>query len=266
MQATNKSSKDLWDKRAVRGNFYKGELLYTITALPFYIKRRQLLLDLCKPIILKTGKILDFGCGDGWYIKYFNQLRPKQEGVCGLDISDEMVKVAQKYNPKSYIYVSKTGIKKHESYDLVYSFATFAHIDDKHIEKTYRNVADALNNNGIFMIFEQVAPFHYSGTTFQRRTIEEYKEIGLRNDLQIKQVYLLSFGAHRFFERYIAKHYVRLCNGREDYEKRLSANGHKLYRGLSRFFLSFDRKPVKIGVKSGWGNALIIYEKTGGNP
>lgn len=111
------------------------------------------------------------------------------------------------------------------------------------------------------MIFEQVAPTAYSGEGFTRRTINDYVKCGENAGLKVKSLYLLSFNSHRFFERHIAKKYIKLFKDENDYEKRLRANSKTSYRLLSKIFLLFDYNPVRENVKSGWGNVLIVFER-----
>jgi hypothetical protein len=68
--------KSKWDLRANFLITYKNSKYYTITALPFYLKRQKILLSLLEPYILNSNYICDFGCGDGFYINYFkNKLK-----------------------------------------------------------------------------------------------------------------------------------------------------------------------------------------------
>jgi 2-polyprenyl-3-methyl-5-hydroxy-6-metoxy-1,4-benzoquinol methylase len=65
-----------WNMRADNSYKYKGECFYTLTPIPYYYSRRRILLKLLGREIKKInkGKILDFGCGDGFYLKYFTTL------------------------------------------------------------------------------------------------------------------------------------------------------------------------------------------------
>ena len=57
-----------WEVRGKKAFSYKGEVIYTITLIPFYVERRKLLLDLLNEIISEKNvyNICDFGCGDGY--------------------------------------------------------------------------------------------------------------------------------------------------------------------------------------------------------
>lgn len=250
-----------WDKRASMGNAYKGENFYTITPLPMYIKRRSALLNLISDDIRDAESIMDIGCGDGWYMKYFSHILKKGSKISGLDASSEMVRTAKELNPDRDIYLSSKGIKSGEKYDLIYTFATLAHVTDDAMNDLYINVYNSLNKGGKFIIFEQVAPFSYSGEMFKRRTIKDYQQCAKSNDFLCAQTILLSFRFHRFFERHVAKKYLIFCSGDSDQEKRVVANSHKLYRALSSLFLMFDINYRKKEAVSGWGNVYCVFEK-----
>ncbi len=263
MKTSSQHTKKAWDERAKQGNYYKGEKFYTITPLPYYLKRREIMLGLARNEMKNAHSIMDFGCGDGWYLTYFSRQPDDKSGriFSGLDISQEMVKRAKAINPKMRIYVSSTGIRPKERYDLIYTFATLAHIGEDSITAVFANIAESLESKGRFMLFEQTAPHTYAGSSFIRRTINDYTRLGNESGLKLKKSYLLRFRAHAFFERHIAKRYVRWCKGDNEYEKRLEANSHKVYRTLSRLFLFIDREPVHENAQSGWGNVLMIFEK-----
>jgi hypothetical protein len=66
-------SENYWLDRGNNLYEYKGEKYYTITPIPYYLKRRELLLKNVENIINKLVekkrflKICDYGCGDGYY-------------------------------------------------------------------------------------------------------------------------------------------------------------------------------------------------------
>lgn len=263
MRVSIGEAKNRWDARARHSNSFNGEELYTITPLPYYLKRRNTMLGLARSEVERARTIMDFGCGDGWYLAHFREAvaHPSKKSFSGLDISPNMVERARNANPKLDIYVSSSGIKATKKYDLVYSFATLAHVGDESIRTVLSNIERSLERKGRFMLFEQTAPYRYSGDNFTRRTIKEYSDLAEEAGFRVEKIYLLSFRAHALFERHIAKRYVRWCRGDNEYEKRLHANSHKLYRSLSKFFLLFDRNPVHEDAQSGWGNVLMIFEK-----
>lgn len=46
-------NEDYWSARALREYQYKGEKLYTITAAPYYVKRREIIIRTLRRLIKK---------------------------------------------------------------------------------------------------------------------------------------------------------------------------------------------------------------------
>lgn len=256
--------KSIWDQRANYGVQYHGKNYYTITALPFYLKRQKILLHYLEPLIENSKYVCDFGCGDGFYIDYFKTRLKRLDYFYGVDISDEMINQARATNPHNYYYISEEGLNvlgKEIKFDLVYSIAVFAHISDNLMDVIIQSIYDHLSYGSRLIIFEQVAPFRYSGDTFIRRTIVDYESYFSKYGFTVERKTLFSFSSHRFFERRIAKLYFKLFCKKTDFEARIEANSHFLYRFLSRMFLIFDSNPILENAESGWGNLFIVLKK-----
>lgn len=254
-----------WDVRANHGVYYHGKNYYTITALPFYLKRQKILLSLLEPYVGNSKYLCDFGCGDGFYMDYFKKKIPSLNTFYGVDISVEMINKARSTDPNNCYFVSSTGLNvlgEEIKFDLIYSIAVFAHISDSLLDGIIQSIYDHLNYGGRLIIFEQVAPFRYEGDTFIRRTIVDYESYFSKFGFSVERNTLFSFRFHRFFERRVAKLYFKLfCKSKTDFQVRIEANGHFLYKFLSRMFLMFDSKPIKENAEFGWGNLFMVLRK-----
>ncbi|MEN2776309.1 class I SAM-dependent methyltransferase [Acetivibrio clariflavus] len=147
-----------WDKRANMGYFYKGEKFYTITAVPYYYKRRNIIINRISSLIAnKNIKICDFGCGDGEYIRKLHE-KNKNCTFHGVDISKDMILEAERRNKYNNITfeVSGDGINKDEIFDLVYSSAVFAHIGDEILLPLFKNIYNHIQENGMFILCEKL--------------------------------------------------------------------------------------------------------------
>ncbi len=124
-------SSDYWDSRANMEYEYKGEKFYTITAVPYYFKRREIILKYIKKTLNTRNQICDFGCGDGEYVKILSENYSNVTFHC-VDISEDMIKIAKSRNTSIQITweVSGYGIHDNRQFDYVYSSAIFAHISD----------------------------------------------------------------------------------------------------------------------------------------
>jgi cyclopropane fatty-acyl-phospholipid synthase-like methyltransferase len=252
-----------WDERAKWTTYYKGEYFYTLTPLPLYYKRRVLLIEHLSHYIKQSSSILDFGCGDGWYINYFREKYKSSNYIFfeGLDVSLEMVSLAQKKNEGINIYQSDNGINLSNRYSLIYSIAVFAHIESESLTSLFNGIYMSLKKGGRFILFEQVAKVKYSGDSFIRREILEYITLLNSTGFSIEQTKLFDFASHRFFERRIAKYFYKyFSRGKDNIEKRLNANKSFVFRLLSNIFISIDRYPIK-DADLGFGNVFIVAKK-----
>jgi ubiquinone/menaquinone biosynthesis C-methylase UbiE len=115
----------------------------------YYLAYRDL------PEVLKkyvTGKnALDFGCGTGRSTRF---LQKHGFETIGIDISDEMIDIAKRYDPTGKYILIKDGVYKDflpTSFDLILSSFTFDNIPKKKKQKIFNDLTSLLKVNGIFV-------------------------------------------------------------------------------------------------------------------
>jgi SAM-dependent methyltransferase len=106
---------------------------------------------------VRGKKILDLGCGPGFYL---NKLKKKEANVQGIELSTELIRLAKQLNPD--IEIKKGDITKRlpyqdKAFDAVMSTLVLGHI--KNWDFTLKEVYRILKNNGIF-IFTIGVPFY----------------------------------------------------------------------------------------------------------
>ncbi|MBW3018036.1 class I SAM-dependent methyltransferase [Candidatus Woesearchaeota archaeon] len=126
-------------------------------------------IDVLKESKLKSGKILDVGCGFGGLIKNINHYR-KGFSFVGIDLSKAMIDAARKYceGIPAIFYVKpadKTGFKT-ESFDLVICKDTFHHFNRpvKVLTELYRitkkrgfiYITDLDRNTSMDLVYEEM--------------------------------------------------------------------------------------------------------------
>lgn len=252
-------NENYWNTRAKNLVKYKNEFFYTVTPLPYYYKRRQILIEHISQYINKHTEILDFGCGDGKYINYFFT---NKKTFVGVDLSSEMIKIASEKNQNAKFYVSKRGLKGiKESASLIYSIAVFAHIlDNKIVENLFKDIYYYLPKDGQFIIFEQTKPgTARKGTTFIRRNGNDYIKFAKNAKFKVEKNIMVSFPFHRYFEKYIAKYFYKFYSiiGQDP---NITANKSIFFRSISRLFLFFDKKPIK-DFNTCEGNTFYVFKK-----
>jgi len=260
-----------WDDRAAKEYTYKKEKFYTITPVPYYYARRKLVIKKIEKIIKRNNfkKVCDFGCGDGEYIK---KLQKKGLFIHGVDASPAMIKIAKEqlhYENVSF-EVSKDGIEEDIMFDMVYSSAVWAHIDDKNCQYLMKNIYEHLCDNGIFVICEQTAPFKYGGTTFLRRTCGEYYYYLKNAGFTVLSIEVIDFWLHRLL---VEKKLVKWLCKRKRYSSytseqiRIELNKSRIYRMISFIFTGLSIPRVFSGqdkeekIKNRWGYCFCIALK-----
>ena len=102
--------------------------------------------------IKKKSNVLDLGCGNGRFAKYFLD---KEINYYGYDISEELIKIAQKNNPKG-CFSSGDLLKtpyRNNTFDLLISIATLHHIPSSEMrEQALKEVKRVLKSDGIAVI------------------------------------------------------------------------------------------------------------------
>lgn len=261
--------KSYWDDRALKSFTYKNEHFYTITAVPYYYKRRQLILELLKKCIEKNGvqSICDYGCGDGEYLRKLYTMAGGGKSIVawkGYDISVEMIGKAREICEECRdieFGIAEKGISDGSYYDLIYSVAVLAHIKDNVCKEIMDNFAGHISEGGRIILCEQVGKFRGEGETYVRRTVDEYIDMVKSAGLCVERHYLIDFWAHRiFFERRIAKKIYKHMKSENDFDRRIEANTHIGFRMLSALF-TFISKPHIFQDGKGWGYVFLVIKK-----
>jgi ubiquinone/menaquinone biosynthesis C-methylase UbiE len=94
---------------------------------------------------LEGKRVLDLGCGDGYDL---SQIKLKGAVICGIDSSEEMVKLAQQKNPEGIVKTGcfeKIPFQDH-SFDIVISKWAFQ--TSPNIDPIYHEIARVMKPNG----------------------------------------------------------------------------------------------------------------------
>ncbi len=105
-------------------------------------------------------KLLDLGCGYGWFTDYFTSIGAD---ATGLDGSQEMIKIARERYPESTFIIADLTVKTpfpDAEFDVV--FCNQVLMDIENIEPVFREVNRVLKNGGVFY-FGIVHPAFYDG-------------------------------------------------------------------------------------------------------
>ncbi len=124
---------------------------------------------------VKGKKILDLGCGTGIYAKI---LTKKGAKIKGIDISEEMIKIAKKENPKVEFKVGNMDNLpyKNKEFDIILAALSINYLKEWY--GVFKEVRRVLKNKGMFVfstsnpVIEVIKKRMYKGKKF--RIVEDY--------------------------------------------------------------------------------------------
>lgn len=150
-----------------------------------------------------------------------------------------------------------------QRFDLIYCVAVLAHVDDELLMRILSEWSTRLAPGGRILIFEQVGPHTSRGAGYVRRAAHDYLAAFTAAGYELQDAWRLSFDAHRWFERHVAKLlYTHWYDAETDTQRRLQANQSRLFRGLSRLSVMLSRNRLKRDLGD-YGNALMLFGKGG---
>ncbi|MBD2298138.1 bifunctional 2-polyprenyl-6-hydroxyphenol methylase/3-demethylubiquinol 3-O-methyltransferase UbiG [Nostoc sp. FACHB-190] len=125
-----------------------------------FAKERELEILVLENLILQNltpgAHILDIGCANG---RTVSQLSSRGYQTTGIDISEELLRIAQTNSPESkFILGDIRKLELQPTYDAVVSIDVFGHILNlEELTNVFQKVYAALHNNGIFAFTTPVA-------------------------------------------------------------------------------------------------------------
>lgn len=99
---------------------------------------------------VKDKKVLDLGCGTGRGIKHLYDFKAAE--VCGVDVSEKMIAIAQKkFKTTKFVLADSENLPfEDESFDVVTALYLIVHIGD--LRKTFDEAFRVLKKGGIFIL------------------------------------------------------------------------------------------------------------------
>lgn len=113
---------------------------------------REFLTPFLSEIVAPKGKrILDLGCGEGYYVRFFKDRGAKE--VHGIDISPDLLEAAKKQDPEGKYFLVNFETEKFgagEQYDIVLANMVLMNLPD--LDEAYKKIASALAPGGRLVI------------------------------------------------------------------------------------------------------------------
>ena len=256
-------NREYWENRGKRKYYYRGEDFYTITPIPYYYQRRNVLLNLLENEISEYREqtheitVLDFGCGDGFYSVYTRELL-SNSSVWGYDVAHSMILRAKKKRGSAHKrkITFSTKLPIHKKFDIVYIFSVFAHLTDKQIKYVLDILPNLLNHSGKILLFEATGNESFKGKNWFRRTEQDYIELFQKNNLKLLNKNIIVFPFYNKCRYRFIKPIAKLFFSSDI----LRANNSVLFLWINEFLLFLSRFLDKFFTDHD-GNTFFVFNK-----
>lgn len=174
-------------------DFWRSGSTKQFTKISWSKKRICRMLDL---FIAKDKKVLDAGCGSGFFSKYFCDKGAK---VFSLDYSDEALQIARQITNEKTEVLKKDLLKKniceeiHERFDLIFTDGLFEHFSVEEQDIIYSNLFSLLSFDGVIATFvpnkfspwELIRPLYMPGIKESPFVLSQLVKLNERNGAKI---------------------------------------------------------------------------------
>lgn len=157
--------------------------------IPFYDEIHNQIFSLIKAYFgNKALSLLDTGCGSGTFaLKAFERLDLSEVVLC--DPSEKMLDNARaKITGKNCIFqcIGSENLAFENRFDVVTAIQSHHYFDRETREKAVRNCYKALKSGGVFIYFENTAPFTENGKKIVLKRVESFGIEAGRSEEEVK--------------------------------------------------------------------------------
>lgn len=157
----------------------------------------------------KLISILDFGCGTGRGLKFFDKYfdtSNKQIQLWGCDVSDDSLQVAKKDIPQAELFRDTTPdefLKINASWSLIFLSCVFHHIPIKERQEWVRAIYEKTDKGGYIAVFEHniINPFTKKIITSPQNELDHVENMLTHKQL-IKLLMNSGVGSQLFWDGY----------------------------------------------------------------
>ncbi|SFD22408.1 class I SAM-dependent methyltransferase [Ruminococcus albus] len=157
--------------------------------IPMYDIIYDQIFDLIKTVFPnKKIALLDTGCGSGNLgVRAVKDLELSDLVLC--DPSQDMLNVARSKvtgNNCKFIQIGSENLDYEECFDIVTAIQCHGYFDREGREKAVKNCFRALKNGGLFICFENTAPFTETGRDIMLSRVENFGRNAGRSEEEVK--------------------------------------------------------------------------------
>lgn len=174
-------AKEYWDQRlrddfSLSGVGHKG---FSEQYNRYMYRLKKLALERAlkhRSVELEGRKVLDIGCGSGFFVDYY---AGKKATVTGLDIADVSIKrLSERYPSNTFINadIGSPELDLKEEFDVINAFDVLYHIaDDEAFGRAVRNMGMLCKQGGWVIFTDSLDPRRNVGEHVRYRDLETYR-------------------------------------------------------------------------------------------
>ena len=143
----------------------------------FYSHRLGLLVGIIDYYFYRSSlRILDAGCGKGWFT---GQLVLQGHDVHGVDSSSKAIEICRRHRPGSYTQGRLSDFASAELFDVIYSIDVLFHIlDDREWSNSLARLVSLLSVDGLLVVTDDPRAERYLlGDYIVHRSLGEYRSL-----------------------------------------------------------------------------------------
>jgi len=263
---------EYWNKRGLLSYTYKGEKFYTITPLPYYLKRREQLLKKIDEVIkqiyhrnIHNFRIADFGSGDGYYCCWLAKRYP-EFSIYGFDITKSMVDKAKKKADSSNIsnvrFFCKDMVQNENGkFDLLLILTVFQHFMDENIVKQkISQLYKVTAKNSRIILFEATAKKTTRENKLIMRPEHFYIKTFQNNHFKLSEKEYMSFPFFCMYQKVFLKTIKKILPGTKT-EKSIWINKNKFFKRLNQIVFSAGCFMDRFIGEGKEGYTLFVFKK-----
>ena len=193
----------LEESQKVTDQFWKETTSTFLHNSAYYERVEHTLKEEVLPLVRTSDKILDVGCGNGFFTLLFSSLA---EDVLGIDFSSKLINEAQKKSDIQKIKNTRfevgevADLPKAQGYDIVSCMGTLVcTIEDAAFEEQLKALADAVLPSGYLLLRESLSEraepiLQHTGFMWGRyRTRSQYFDLLSKKGFAVMKEYTLDF-------------------------------------------------------------------------
>jgi SAM-dependent methyltransferase len=153
------------------------------------VARRDILQAVVRVLLPAGGKVLDVGCGTGFFTRYYLERGCAQ--LTGVDIAPTSIERLSQRHPEAHFLLGDIGADPIDgTFDIVNAFDVLYHItDDARWEKAVGHLGHAVASQGVLLLTDTFADLPRLAEHNVMRPLSRYRDLLAAAGLEVQSLY-----------------------------------------------------------------------------